>query len=87
MAGLSFYDYQTAMDAQVSCNLSGVVRELSAIMTHIWEEAYEQEKGIEWVNAHPICRLYAERIANLTGVGDLNSYERAYSVCKHQATE
>src|SRR3990172_5961999 len=58
-------DYKNAVFSQSACNLSGIVHELSRVISKIWNEAHELGFGTEWVNAHPIARLYAEQIFHL----------------------
>jgi len=80
-------DYQTAIDIQSASNLSGVVNSLNQIMPRIWKEARSQLKGTDWVNQHPICRLFAEQIYHLSGAGipsNAQSYEAAYSYCENK---
>lgn len=74
-------DYQNALNAQSACNLSGVVRSFSEILTRLWEEANENGKGTVWVNRHPICVLFAEQIKHLAK-GD---YFEAYAICEKRA--
>jgi len=72
--------FQQAIDAQSACNLSGIVHSFSETLTHIWEDS--DGRGTDWVNKHPICRLYAEQICFLSGGGatmDGNSYRVAYN--------
>ena len=80
--GLTADDYQKALDAQSACNLSGIVHSFSNILHRVWEEAREQNKGTDWVNEHPICRLFAEQIAHLTRNRD---YNEAYDFCQEHA--
>ena len=74
-------DYQKALDSQSACNLSGIVHSLSEVISRIWEEAQEKGKGTDWVNSHPICRLYAEQIYHLTSG---TTWENAYSQCSRK---
>jgi hypothetical protein len=71
---------QTAIDVQSACNLSGVARSFAEIT------AFLRESGLDTptTNTHPICRLFAEQISHLThaGMGDAESYSRAYDACK-----
>jgi len=76
-------EYQLALDAQCACNLSGAVHAMSRAVTLIWEEAHENKLGTEYVNTHPICVLYAEQIAFLTGK-DVQ-YEKALGICTARA--
>lgn len=60
-----------ALDVQDACNLSGVVHAFSATVSHLWEYAHEHGKGTDWVNNHPLCVLYSNKIAILCGDWDL----------------
>ena len=84
--GLRRQDYQRAMDVQCACNLSGVVKSFSDVMARIWAEARSNPAagGTDWVNKHPIARLYAEQVSNLSGagMGDHDSYGVAYKACE-----
>ena len=66
---LTPHDYEFAIFAQSACNLSGIVHSFSEVMHKIWNEAHAQGHGTDWVNRHPIARLYAEQITHLTGAG------------------
>ena len=57
-----------ALQVQDACNLSGVVRSMCGAMSDLWAMARALGKGTDWVNNHPICRLYASKIAHLTGM-------------------
>lgn len=70
---------QMAIDVQSACNLSGVIHSFSEVMNVLWEEAHKLGKGTDWVNEHPICRLFAEQIAHLTNKTD---YYKASDICE-----
>ena len=55
-------DYELALGSQKACNLTAIVRSLAQVTEEIWAEAKRKGKGTDYVNAHPICRLYAEQI-------------------------
>jgi len=80
-------DYQRALDAQNGCNLSGIVHDFSRVVTRIWNESNKYGKGTEFVNRHPISLLYADKVANLAGVGQVSAtaYEQALKVCEERA--
>lgn len=81
-------DYRRALDAQHACNLSGIVRSFARVTEKLWAQAKALGKGTEFVNRHPISRLYAEQIAYLSsgaGVDDHESYSAAYDVCTDAA--
>jgi len=83
--------YKDALFSQSACNLSGLIHSLHRIVTLIWTEARANDLGTDYVNQHPICRLYAEQIAFLTGAGipdDGNlgaSYNDALRICQERA--
>jgi hypothetical protein len=81
---LTINDYHTALNAGSACNLSGVVHSFSGVLTRIWDEAREQGEGTNWVNQHPISRMYAYAINKLSYGdfgGDLDQYVNAYNAC------
>ena len=78
MSHLEPRDYDEALLSQGACNLSGIVHSLSRVMDKIWKEARELGKGTDWVNNHPICRLYAEQISHLSRGRD---WTDAYEYC------
>lgn len=82
---LSPTDYQFALYAQDGCNLSGIVFGFARVMQKICDEAAESGKGTEWKNLHPICVMYASKIASLTRCEPLENFSAAYSVCKTEA--
>jgi len=87
---LTASDYQFALDSQSACNLSGIVHALSRVISKISFEAREKGEGTDYVNQHPICRLYAEQITHLTGAGlsdENNSYYEAHRMCEQRAAE
>jgi hypothetical protein len=61
---------QQALDVQNACNLSGVVHTFSRVMTFLWDLDLG---GTDAVNTHPIARLYADKIAHLTGTQTLGN--------------
>lgn len=77
-------DYQTALDSQGACNLSGLVFEFARLMEKICTEARASNRDTHWKNTHPICRLFAEQIMHLTG-SDAQSYAAAYEHCQERA--
>lgn len=66
-------------------NLSGVVYEFKSVMDKICSEAFENHKGIEWKNHHPIALMYAEKINQLTGNSSLENWSDAYRFVQHMA--
>jgi len=57
--------YEMALLSQGACNLSGLAYSLAEAMELIWLEAREQGQGTDYVNSHPIVRLYMEQMSFL----------------------
>ena len=78
---------QCALDVQTACNLSGVVRAFAAITETLWDEARKGGRGTDFVNTHPISRLFAEQISHLSGagMGDIDTYTVAARECERLA--
>lgn len=76
---LTAFDYRNALLAQSAVNLSGLVHTFSEVLPRIWEEARAEGKGTDFVNNHPIARLYSEQIAFLSSGRD---YSDAHKVCE-----
>ena len=54
-----------AMRVQDACNLSGVVHSFSRAITDL--RACLPEASTDTINGHPICVVWADKIAHLTG--------------------
>lgn len=80
-------EYQNALMVQGAANVSGVVYSLAKVLPKIWEEARELGRGTDYVNGHPIVRLYAEQIIYLSGggSGSSESYEWAYDIAEEKS--
>ena len=76
-------EYEMALLSQGACNLSGLVHSLSGAMNLIWEEAREQGQGTDYVNNHPIVRLYVEQISFLCRA----DYSASYKTCLEKSKE
>ena len=68
-------DYQDALLVQDACNLSGVVHSFADVITRIDYQNTEER------NTHPICKLYADKIADLAKVRTFDEYSDAYQEC------
>ena len=82
--------YRNALDVQTASNLSGVILQFARDMQQVNEEVRASGGGTEEVNKHPVCRLYAEQIAWLTGGGGCDShatYVRAHDACQRKVEE
>jgi hypothetical protein len=60
-----------AIDVQNACNLSGVVNGFSRALAALRE--LPEARGNDWLHAHPIAILWADKIASLTGTQDLGN--------------
>ncbi len=69
-----------ALQVQDACNLSGVVHSFSRAITRlrVLLEA-EGKGGTDNVNTHPVCVLWADKIASLTERD--GHTQRAYDAC------
>ncbi len=56
---------QEALDVQDACNLSGVVLSFGRAIGELREN--NPSMGTDWINSHPICCLWSDKIAHLTG--------------------
>lgn len=74
---LSRKDYQTALDIQDACNLSGVVFTFAKIMKRLCNTANLEGHGTDWKNTHPIVQLFCDKLADLAQVRDFTAYIKA----------
>jgi hypothetical protein len=58
---------QTAIDVQDAVNLSGVVHSFAEAMSAISEYAWQNGKGTEWKNSHPVVTLFLDKLVDLNG--------------------
>jgi len=77
--------YQTALDVQDACNLSGVVHSFSQVITEVWKEAREKGQGTAYVNSHPVVLLFIDKLASLSGYNSDDSMAKAYGSVYDQA--
>ena len=79
--------WQDALAVQDACNLSGVVKDFARVVDLIWAEARELDKGTDYVNQHPVCVLYIDKLASLARCqDDTGIVFRAYDMA-HKAIE
>lgn len=71
-----------ALNVQDACNLSGVVHGFARAIGDV-RTLLESEKrgGTDAVNNHPVCRLWADKVASLTGTQSFgrDEIQQAYS--------
>lgn len=78
--------YQMALDVQNACNRSGVVHSFAELTEVLWNEAHALGEGTKWVNEHPICVLFADKISSLVTLNyDEFAYNDAYTRCMYEA--
>ncbi len=74
---------QEALAVQDACNLSGVVHAFSTIITEVRTRLESEGKGgTNAVNTHPVCVLFSDKVAHLTGtqcLGHEDACGEAYS--------
>ena len=79
---LSKKDYQDAIYSQGAVNAGALVKSLAKLVDGMWEEARAQGKGADYVNTHPILRLFVEQINYLASTRD---YYQASTLCEEIA--
>ena len=63
------YAAKSAIGAQNAVSISGVTASYSEICSEVlWPIARQQGQGTEWVNRHPISKLFAYKIKALSGL-------------------
>lgn len=81
--------YQEALDVQDACNLSGVVHSFDRAVSELWGIAFAKGEGTHWVNTHPVCRLYIDKLRSLAELDDSTlseAYGRAHVVVGNEIT-
>ena len=73
---------QAALDVQNACNMGGIARSFHEAVQAVWEEAHRLKEGTDWVNHHPITRLFADKIYDLADRLDQGDYRAATSACR-----
>ena len=71
-------DFQAAIDVQNAVNLGGVIHSFDRIVNRL----QNMKKGTDWVNSHPICKLFATQIEHLTSKTD---YMKSHEHCEIEA--
>jgi hypothetical protein len=83
MMPLTKDDYRKAILAQDAVNASGLVHSLSEVMSRIRDEP--DCTGTDFVNTHPIVRMYLNKLISLCGGADTLDFSEAYATCKKKA--
>ena len=71
-----------ALLSQTACNASGLVHELSTIVSRLWDQAHRENKGTDWVNRHPVVVLFVAQLTHLSRSGSWESWESAVRRCE-----
>lgn len=72
-----------ALSIQHASNLSGIVATFHDVMSVLWEEARKRNEGTDWVNKHPVSKLFAAQInwVSTGQIADLD-YSNWVSACE-----
>ncbi len=80
--------YQTALDVQDACNMSGVLFSFAECMKTINAEMREQGKGEDYRRKHPVVILFLSKLNDMAGFStdtSFSSFLPAYDACKEKA--
>jgi len=77
-------DYATAVASQTACNLGALIHSFDRVIIKLQYEARVFGHGTDWINQHPITRMFAEQIAFLSSPRD---YSEAATLCETRAKE
>jgi hypothetical protein len=82
--GLNPYDYLNAITVQNASNLSGVVNSFMEAIQKIRAEGRKnpENNNSDYVNDHPITKMYVSAIMNLTNSGCTLGFANALDNCK-----
>ena len=70
-----------AIAVQDAANLSGIAKSFGRVMSQLWDEANKRGEGTEWVNTHPIAKLWVDKMAGLSRVRTFEEFSKAYEAC------
>jgi hypothetical protein len=79
--------YANALLSQNACNLSGILKSLARDIDDIWQEARDLGQGTDYVNQHPVIRLYLEQLVHLNkaNMDSFDQYHKASEVCRKRS--
>lgn len=72
---------QQALDVQTACNLSGIVHSFAEIVSAM---RTEHHMDTAQCNRHPVCVLFSDKIADMTG-SSVRAYPEGYAECQRLA--
>lgn len=71
---------KAAIEVQNACNISGVILSFADILQNTLRPyAYENGKSSEWVNQHPIVRMFCSKLVSLAEYDDATGFGAAYA--------
>jgi len=74
-----------ALEVQNATNLSGVAHSFAEVLSFaLWPEARELGQGTDWVNTHPISKLFVSKLVDLSEYQDA-TYGKMYCEVKELA--
>lgn len=75
--------YREALLAKsAASNYITLIQGFSRVLPYLWKEAIAQGQRIDFVNHHPICRLYLQSLCRLSGTA-LQSQEGELDACQY----
>lgn len=76
-----------ALLGQDAVNLSGIVQSFAADTATLWELACMENQGTEWVNTHPISRMWTDKLYDLAHNHEFErvntGFREACAFCTH----
>lgn len=75
--------YQTALNVQDACNMSGVLFSFAECMKTINEEMRKQGEGEDYRRQHPVVIMFLSKLNSMAESFD--SFSSAYDACKEKA--
>lgn len=81
---LTVNDYIDCLNCQSACNATGLINTINGLRAKLWTVARKLNKGIEWINHHPLLQLHAYQLAHLTHGREpveWGGFSKAYMFC------
>ena len=75
---------KAAIDIQNACNMGGVARTFHEAVQAVWDEAHRRQEGTDWVNQHPLIRMFIDKMNDLSGRidHDTSQYRNDWHICE-----
>lgn len=77
--------YRDALTIGDACNLCGIVQSFARVLLALNEEMREKGKDTDWVNKHPISKVFADKIYDLSSAP--RDFYQAYQICMDAAED